>query len=185
MLLSDHTYDLCNSSYLSLRHKLLSLFSSFLCIFLALLKHVAFDRWRRLELLLLSLLLSPLFACHRRPLARGGETSSPPQFWTSAKNDWSASALNVRFAWLIERLLIWQKVLPKWSQNLLPGNDLGVKIEELEMVTTTHLRSYGVMVSTLDFESSDPSSNLGRTSNPIPFCLFLMERNVLHCQDSL
>ena len=24
-------------------------------------------------------------------------------------------------------------------------------------------RSYGVMVSTLDFESSDPSSNLGRT----------------------
>ena len=26
------------------------------------------------------------------------------------------------------------------------------------------VRSYGVMVSTLDFESSDPSSNLGRTS---------------------
>ena len=25
-------------------------------------------------------------------------------------------------------------------------------------------RFYGVMVSTLDFESSDPSSNLGRTS---------------------
>ena len=25
-------------------------------------------------------------------------------------------------------------------------------------------RSYGVMVSTLDFESSDPSSNLGKTS---------------------
>ena len=25
--------------------------------------------------------------------------------------------------------------------------------------------SYGVMVSTLDFESSDPSSNLGRTSH--------------------
>ena len=27
-----------------------------------------------------------------------------------------------------------------------------------------HYRSYGVMVSTLDFESSNPSSNLGRTS---------------------
>ena len=29
--------------------------------------------------------------------------------------------------------------------------------------TTPYLRFYGVMVSTLDFESSDPSSNLGRT----------------------
>ena len=32
----------------------------------------------------------------------------------------------------------------------------------------THIEevgSYGVMVSTLDFESSDPSSNLGRTSH--------------------
>ena len=27
-------------------------------------------------------------------------------------------------------------------------------------------RFYGVMVSTLDFESSDPSSNLGRTCQP-------------------
>ena len=29
--------------------------------------------------------------------------------------------------------------------------------------TIRHVRFYGVMVSTLDFESSDPSSNLGRT----------------------
>ena len=31
-----------------------------------------------------------------------------------------------------------------------------------------HARSYGVMVSTLDFESSDPSSSLGRTSFSSP-----------------
>ena len=37
----------------------------------------------------------------------------------------------------------------------------------LLLMLMTHIEevgSYGVMVSTLDFESSDPSSNLGRTS---------------------
>ena len=33
-------------------------------------------------------------------------------------------------------------------------------------------RFYGVTVSTLDFESSNPSSNLGRTFKPSFFCLF-------------
>ena len=37
-------------------------------------------------------------------------------------------------------------------------------------VRQTSVRFYGVMVSTLDFESSDPSSNLGRT---------FMQRSVL------
>ena len=32
-----------------------------------------------------------------------------------------------------------------------------------EVNSANKLRFYGVMVSTLDFESSDPSSNLGRT----------------------
>ena len=32
-----------------------------------------------------------------------------------------------------------------------------------EVNSVNKLRFYGVMVSTLDFESSDPSSNLGRT----------------------
>ena len=38
----------------------------------------------------------------------------------------------------------------------------------LLLTLMTHIEevgSYGVMVSTLDFESSDPSSNLGRTSH--------------------
>ena len=35
---------------------------------------------------------------------------------------------------------------------------------ECEGVGQAFERFYGVMVSTLDFESSDPSSNLGRTS---------------------
>ena len=34
-----------------------------------------------------------------------------------------------------------------------------------EVNSANKLRFYGVMVSTLDFESSDPSSNLGRTSH--------------------
>ena len=32
---------------------------------------------------------------------------------------------------------------------------------------------YGVMVSTLDFESSDPSSNLGRTFILFPYLIYL------------
>ena len=35
---------------------------------------------------------------------------------------------------------------------------------------------YGVAVSTLDFESSDPSSNLGRTCNTFFFVLYIRPR---------
>ena len=35
---------------------------------------------------------------------------------------------------------------------------------QLILLSSLLYRFYGVMVSTLDFESSDPSSNLGRTS---------------------
>ena len=47
-------------------------------------------------------------------------------------------------------------------------NTIEILVEDCKSNTLfwcTHLtvRFYGVMVSTLDFESSDPSSNLGRT----------------------
>ena len=52
------------------------------------------------------------------------------------------------------------------------------------MHTTFNYRFYGVMVSTLDSESSDPSSNLGRTFFLLLFvCLFLSREErglVLH-----
>ena len=38
-----------------------------------------------------------------------------------------------------------------------------------QVIVKDILRSYGVMVSTLDSESSDPSSNLGRTYNIFQF----------------
>jgi hypothetical protein len=41
-------------------------------------------------------------------------------------------------------------------------------------------RFYGVMVSTLDFESSNPSSNLGRTFKFFPN-LFILFENVISC----
>ena len=48
--------------------------------------------------------------------------------------------------------------------------------------------SYGVMVSTLDFESSDPSSSLGRTSffskSPGVFSLFFPAKHVTNFSDT-
>ena len=43
-----------------------------------------------------------------------------------------------------------------------------------------YIGSHGVMVSTLDFESSDPSSNLGGTS-PMWFSLFSKKFSLLLC----
>ena len=46
----------------------------------------------------------------------------------------------------------------------------------LLLTLMTHIEevgSYGVMVSTLDFESSDPSSNLGRTLILFPSSIYL------------
>ena len=48
----------------------------------------------------------------------------------------------------------------------------------------THIEevgSYGVMVSTLDFESSDPSSNLGRTFMAI--CITYVILRTIHLMD--
>ena len=42
-------------------------------------------------------------------------------------------------------------------------------------------RFYGVMVSTLDFESSDPSSNLGRTFMAI--CITYVILRTIHLMD--
>ena len=39
--------------------------------------------------------------------------------------------------------------------------------KKLRLCKIRNCGSYGVMVSTLDFESSDPSSNLGRTSHKL------------------
>ena len=48
--------------------------------------------------------------------------------------------------------------------------DLLLLLECVEIHVTITPRFYGVMVSTLDFESSDPGSNPGRTSNFKMFC---------------
>ena len=49
--------------------------------------------------------------------------------------------------------------LRRWTANPLGSARVGSN-----PILVARLRFYGVMVSTLDFESSDPSSNLGRTS---------------------
>ena len=49
--------------------------------------------------------------------------------------------------------------LRRWTANPLGSARVGSN-----PILVGRLRFYGVMVSTLDFESSDPSSNLGRTS---------------------
>ena len=48
--------------------------------------------------------------------------------------------------------------LRRWTANPLGSARVGSN-----PILVARLRFYGVMVSTLDFESSDPSSNLGRT----------------------
>ena len=48
--------------------------------------------------------------------------------------------------------------LRRWT-----ANPLGSARVRSNPILVAALRFYGVMVSTLDFESSDPSSNLGRT----------------------
>ena len=53
--------------------------------------------------------------------------------------------------------------LRRWTANPLGSARVGSN-----PILVEPLRFYGVMVSTLDFESSDPSSNLGRT---FPCCL--------------
>ena len=52
------------------------------------------------------------------------------------------------------RLAEW---LRRWTANPLGSARVG------STPILVDVRFYGVMVSTLDFESSDPSSNLGRT----------------------
>ena len=49
--------------------------------------------------------------------------------------------------------------LRRWTANPLGSARVGSN----PIFVAIPLRFYGVMVSTLDFESSDPSSNLGRT----------------------
>ena len=50
--------------------------------------------------------------------------------------------------------------LRRWTANPLGSARVG---SNPIFVARSPMRFYGVMVSTLDFESSDPSSNLGRT----------------------
>ncbi len=52
---------------------------------------------------------------------------------------------------------------------------LNERLERL-LSDSCHQRSYGVMVSTLDFESSDPSSNLGRTCFYRFLCIFRLNQ---------
>ena len=51
--------------------------------------------------------------------------------------------------------------LRRWTANPLGSARVGSN----PIFVAFSSRFYGVMVSTLDFESSDPSSNLGRTLN--------------------
>ena len=63
--------------------------------------------------------------------------------------------------------------LRRWTANPLGSARVGSN------PILVDVRFYGVMVSTLDFESSDPSSNLGRT------CKFYEKKNnntVARCQ---
>ena len=46
----------------------------------------------------------------------------------------------------------------------------------LVVLRSAHVRSYGVMAITLDFESNNPSSNLGRT---FPFCQIISTVNIV------
>ena len=63
--------------------------------------------------------------------------------------------------------------LRRWTANPLGSARVGSN----PILVALSIRFYGVMVSTLDFESSDPSSNLGRTLfiaalNPLEFYVF-------------
>eukprot|EP01046_Picozoa_sp_COSAG06_P013333 COSAG06_NODE_804_length_12172_cov_15.171954_12_plen_116_part_00 len=49
-----------------------------------------------------------------------------------------------------------------------------IQIAKVLRVTVLSQRFYGVMVSTLDFESNDPGSNPGRTLSFLPFFLCLL-----------
>ena len=59
-----------------------------------------------------------------------------------------------------------KSITEPFTTSVIPGS----KLCNAKWSPVLSLRSYGVMVSTLDFESSDPSSNLGRTSIQSPFC---------------
>ena len=57
------------------------------------------------------------------------------------------------------------KGLTTTQQSLILRESNSVCVPQNAILEIFPSRSYGVMVSTLDFESSDPSSNLGRTSH--------------------
>ena len=70
--------------------------------------------------------------------------------------------------------LTWLTVMSKsitepFTRSVIPGS----KLCNAKWSPVLSPRSYGVMVSTLDFESSDPSSNLGRTSIETLFVLWV------------
>ena len=52
---------------------------------------------------------------------------------------------------------------PGRKQNFFPRDSISLTIVMETNLLMTHPGFHGVMVSTLDFESSDPSSNLGGT----------------------
>ena len=68
----------------------------------------------------------------------------------------NAFSLTLTLGWTSDEVAEW---LRRWTANPLGSARVG---SNPIFVAPPHW-FYGVMVSTLDFESSDPSSNLGRT----------------------
>ena len=60
------------------------------------------------------------------------------------------------------------------KSNQTERSTFGLTFNYLNFMGIVSVRSHGVMVSTLDSESSDPSSNLGGTSNRQFFFLFIL-----------